>query len=130
MTPKEIILLMRGLGVGKENYPPPFHARSWTTNEFLEACLRPDVIRHFRALKRSDQIPERTTVDGWFSPKGPLPDDRRKAWHFFFHVFFSYERRAFGTQEWKQAFFDAVHRQKILAARLVPNELPLVALNP
>lgn len=129
MSPKELILLMRSLGVGKENFAPPFQARAWTTHEFLDACMRRDVIRHFRGLKRPDQIPERTTVDGWFSRKGPLPDDRRKAWHFFFHVFFSYERRAFGTQEWKQAYFDAIRRQKIRSARFRVGALPLVSLD-
>lgn len=110
MSPKQILQLMRALGVGKENYPPPRQARSWTTTEFLDACARDDVIR--RANKFP---PERTTVDAWFSPNGPLPDDRRDAWHYFFHVFFSYERRAFGTLEWKAAYFDAVKRAKIKA---------------
>lgn len=110
MTPKQIILLMRSLGVGKENYPPPHHARAWSTTEFLDACARDDVIR--RANKFP---PERTTVDGWFSASGPVPDDRRGAWHYFFHVFFSYERRAFGTLDWKAAYFDAVTRAKVSA---------------
>jgi len=112
MTPKQIILLMRSLGVGKENFQPPHHARAWTTTEFLDACTRDDVIRRARKCP-----PERTTVDGWFSPSGPVPDDRRDAWHYFFHVFFSYERRAFGTLAWKIAYFDAVTRAKINAVR-------------
>jgi len=117
MTPKEVILLMRSLGVGKENFQPPFHARAWTTSEFLEACTRREVMRN------TDKFPpERTTVDGWFSPKGPVPDDRRDAWHFFFQIFFSYERRRFGTQEWKRSYFDAVLRKKIQDARAVERE--------
>ena len=127
MSPKQIVLLMRGLGVGKENYAPPHHARAWTTSEFLTACTRDDVMR------RGEKFPpERTTVDGWFSAHGPLPDDRREAWHYFFHVFFSYERRAFGTLEWKAAYFDAVKREKVKLARTrkgkgeptLPLELP------
>lgn len=110
MTPKQIILLMRTLGVGKENFQPPDHARAWTTTEFLDACARDDVIRRAKKFP-----PERTTVDGWFSASGPVPDDRRDAWHYFFHVFFSYERRAFGTLEWKAAYFDAVTRAKVNA---------------
>jgi len=120
MTPKEVILLMRSLGVGKENYQPPFHARAWTTSEFLDACTRREVMRN------TDKFPpERTTVDGWFSPKGPVPDDRRDAWHFFFQIFFSYERRRFGTQEWKRAYFDAVLRKKIRDARSSERETPI-----
>lgn len=117
---------MRSLGVGKENYHPPLHARSWTTSEFLEACTRREVMRN------TDKFPpERTTVDGWFSAKGPVPDDRRDAWHFFFHIFFSYERRRFGTQEWKRAYFDAVLRKKIeesrTPSRSMPITLPLIS---
>ncbi|MEM6824143.1 MAG: hypothetical protein AAF566_03450 [Pseudomonadota bacterium] len=113
MSPKEVILLMRLLGVGKENYAPPDHARSWTSADFLKACTRDDVIR------RAEKFPpERTTVDGWFSPKGPVPDDRRHAWHYFFHVFFSYERREFGTLAWKAAYFDALKREKIAASQV------------
>lgn len=110
MSPKQIVLLMRSLGVGKENYAPPQQARAWTTSEFLEACTRNDVMR--RAEKHP---PERTTVDGWFSANGPLPDDRRDSWHYFFHVFFSYERQAFGTLDWKAAYFEAVNREKVRA---------------
>lgn len=110
MTPKEIILLMRAFGVGKKNFAAPDHARKWTASEFLHACTRHDVMRRAKKFP-----PERTTVEGWFSPNGPVPDDRRDAWHYFFHVFFSYERRAFGTLDWKAAYFDAVRREKILA---------------
>lgn len=112
MSPKQIIVLMRNLGVGKRNYAPPHHARAWTTSEFLTACTRDDVIRWAKKFP-----PERTTVDGWFSANGPIPDDRRDAWHYFFHVFFSDSRRAYGTQGWKEAYFDALRREKIKDAR-------------
>lgn len=112
MTPKQIIVLMRGLGVGKRNYAPPHHARAWTTGAFLDACTRSDVTRWAKTFP-----PERTTVDAWFSPRGPLPDDRRPAWHYFFHVFFADSRRAYGTQAWKEAYFAALKREKIADAR-------------
>ena len=108
MSPKQIILLMRILGVGKENYAPPNHARAWTTTEFLDACTRKEIMR-----RTKNDPPERTTIDSWFSANGPIPDDRRAAWHYFFHVFFSYERREFGTQDWKTAYFDALRRARI-----------------
>lgn len=112
MTPKQLVLLMRNLGVGKRNYAPPEHARPWSTAEFLTACTRDDVMRF---TKRSP--PERTTVEGWFSPNGPVPDDRRDAWQYFFHVFFADTRRAYGTQEWRKAYFQALRREKIATAR-------------
>lgn len=138
MTPKQVILLMRSLGVGKRNYAAPDHARPWSTGEFLTACTRDDVMRF---AKRNP--PERTTVEGWFSHSGPLPDDRRDAWHYFFHVFFADTRRAYGTQDWRRAYFRAVRREKIAAARkhsdpasvrlpldVLPLERPLIANNP
>ena len=112
MTAKQVILLMRSLGVGKRNYAPPDHARPWSISCFLAACTREDVIRF---AKRSP--PERTTVEGWFSPAGPVPDDRRAAWHYFFHVFFADTRRGYGTEDWRKAYFRAVKRDKIAAAR-------------
>lgn len=111
MTPKQILLLMRALGVGKENYQPPNQATPWSTAEFLEACTRDDVYRRVGKLP-----PERSTVDGWFAASGPLPDERRPVWHFFFHVFFSFEHRAFGTLAWKEAYFQSVTRAKTRAA--------------
>lgn len=112
MTPKQIILLMRSLGVGKRNYAPPAQARPWTTSAFLSACTRDDVMRFAKGCP-----PERTTVDGWFSPTGPVPDDRRDAWHYFFHVFFADTRRAYGTADWQKAYFRAVRQEKVHAAQ-------------
>jgi len=122
MTPKEVIVLMRQFGVGKINRPPPDHARSWTTAEFLDRCLEPGVLRG-----RDYDPPERTTVEGWFSAGGPLPNDRRhKTWHFFYHVFFNDARRSSGTAAWRDAYFAAIARAQIAAARSAGERLPLL----
>lgn len=122
MTPKEVIVLMRHFGVGKVNLPPPDHARAWTTAEFLDRCLERDVLRG-----RTYDPPERTTVEGWFSPSGPLPDDRRhKTWHFFYHVFFNDTRHGSGTAAWRDAYFASLARARIAAARCAAPGLPLL----
>ncbi|MGX0905130.1 hypothetical protein ACSSV8_003724 [Roseovarius sp. MBR-79] len=122
MSPKEVIVLMRALGVGKFNGLPPWHARGWTTAEFLDRCLDTDVLRGTLY-----DPPERTTVEGWFSLSGPLPNDRRhKTWHFFFHVFFNDGHRGSGTAAWRDAYFAALTRAKVAAARSGTGNLPLV----
>lgn len=124
MTPKQIIILMRNLGVGKRNFAPPHHARAWSTAEFLEACKRDDVMRFAK-----QHPPEKSTIEGWLSPNGPSPDDRRAAWHYFFHVFFADTRRAYGTEDWRKAYFRAQRREKISSAQaqgaVSPPALPL-----
>ena len=120
MTSKQIILLMKALGVGKKNYAAPNHATSWSTREFLDACVEHRVARFSRG-----EPPNRTTVDGWFSPNGPVPSERRDAWLYFFHVFFSHERRAFGTLDWKVAYQAALRRDQIARVmNMAPLELP------
>ncbi|WP_162901502.1 hypothetical protein [Breoghania sp. L-A4] len=122
MSPKQIILLMKDFGVGKENYASPGDAQPWSVDQFLSACS-PE-----RLSKTSPpEIPNKSTIEGWFSAGGPLPteDGPRR---YFFQVFFAEDRARFGTREWKDAYTAALDREKILKrigetdhrARLIP----------